>query len=392
LKLAVAEGDKAGSVEHPIRAALREAGGVSISELMVGGPIGDADPRRPTIGDTVSFGAVQAYLEAYAPKTDTVHVMYEIAADAGGPALLSASAAAHAAGEGRALFSVIMPVPQLPAGRYVMRAIVADHEQPLTTMTRSFEVAPPPVLMTSAEGTGTSSSSADAELFLPVGDELLTRPFRRDHALAGGTVKPFRDRVPPSTRNAFDTGVALMTAGDYPKAEVAFKRAIQPDVDSTAPLVYLGVCFAAAGRDVEAASVWQTALANGDDIPQIYDWLGDALMRVHDLGSARTVYEEALDKWPADARFTKPLALVNATFGRGREAVRTLERYLSAHAEDRDALFLGVEWIYTVRAAGGVVHNRAEDVRLARGYAEAYEKAGGPQLALVKQWMEFLEK
>jgi Flp pilus assembly protein TadD len=183
-----------------------------------------------------------------------------------------------------------------------------------------------------------------------------------------------------------------MTAGDYPKAEVAFKRAIQPDVDSTAPLVYLGVCFAAAGRDVEAASVWQTALANGDDIPQIYDWLGDALMRVHDLGSARTVYEEALDKWPADARFTKPLALVNATFGRGREAVRTLERYLSAHAEDRDALFLGVEWIYTVRAAGGVVHNRAEDVRLARGYAEAYEKAGGPQLALVKQWMEFLEK
>ncbi len=50
LKLAVAEGDKAGSVEHPIHAALREAGGVSVSELMVGGPIGDADPLRPTIG------------------------------------------------------------------------------------------------------------------------------------------------------------------------------------------------------------------------------------------------------------------------------------------------------------------------------------------------------
>ncbi len=392
LKLAVAEGDKAGSVEHPIHAALREANGVSVSELMVGGPIGDADPLRPTIGYTVSFGAVHAYLEAYAPKMDTVHVMYEIAADAGGPALLSTSAAARAAGEGRALFSVIMPVPQLPAGRYVMRAIVADHEQPVTTMMRPFEVAPPAVLMTSAEGTGTSSSSVDAELFLPVGDELLAHPFRRDHALAGDTVKPFRDRVPPSVRSAFDTGVAMMTAGDYPRAEAAIKRAIQPDVDSTAPLVYLGVCFAAAGRDAEATSVWQTALANADDIPQIYEWLGDALMRVHDLGSARTVYEEAITKWPSDPRFTKPLALVNATFGRGREAVRALERYLAAHPDDRDALFLGVEWIYTVRAAGGVVHNRAEDVRLARGYADAYEKAGGPQLALVKQWMEFLEK
>ncbi len=184
----------------------------------------------------------------------------------------------------------------------------------------------------------------------------------------------------------------MITAGDYPKAEAALKRAIQPDVDSTAPLVYLGVCFAAAGHDAEATSVWQTALVDGGDIPQIYEWLGDALMRVHDLAGAREVYEEAITKWPSDPRFTKPLALVDAMFGRGREAVRTLERYLSAHAEDRDALFLGVEWIYTVRAAGGVVHNRAEDVRLARRYADAYEKAGGPQLALVKQWMEFLEK
>jgi hypothetical protein len=104
------------------------------------------------------------------------------------------------------------------------------------------------------------------------------------------------------------------------------------------------------------------------------------------------VYEEAIDKWPAEGRFTRPLALVDATFGRGREAVRTLERYLSAQPGDRDALFLGVEWIYTVHAAGGVVHNRAEDVRLARGYADAYENAGGPRVPLVKQWMEFLEK
>ncbi len=38
LKLAVAEGDRAGTVEHPIRATLSEAGGVELSELMVGGP------------------------------------------------------------------------------------------------------------------------------------------------------------------------------------------------------------------------------------------------------------------------------------------------------------------------------------------------------------------
>ena len=83
---------------------------------------------------------------------------------------------------------------------------------------------------------------------------------------------------------------------------------------------------------------------------------------------------------------------MDATFGRGRDAVRLMERYLAARPEDRDALLLAVEWMYTVRAAGGVVHTRAEDVRLAKGYADAYEKAGGPQIALVKQWMAFLEK
>ena len=361
----------------------------AVSELMVGGPTGDADPLRPTIGYTVSFGAVHGYLEAYAPAMDDMRVRYEIAPAADGAALLSAEAPARIAGA-RALFGVIMPVHQLPAGRYVMRAVVSNHGQPLTTRVRPFEVAPPAVLMTSAEG-ASSSPSADAELFLPVGDDLLARPFHRERAVAAETLKPFRDRVPPAARAAFDAGAAMIASGDYPKAEAALKRAIQPDLDSTASLVYLGVCFAAGGHDVEAASVWQTALVDGGDIPQIYEWLGDALLRVHDLAEARTMYEEAVGKWPSDPRFTRPLALMDATFGRGREAVRMLERYLATQRDDADALFLGVEWIYTVRAAGGVVHTRAEDARLAKTYADAYEKAGGPQIALVKQWMQFLE-
>jgi len=50
-----------------------------------------------------------------------------------------------------------------------------------------------------------------------------------------------------------------------------------------------------------------------------------------------------------------------------------------------------VQWIYTVHAAGAVVHNRVQDVKLAREYGAAYERAGGPQAALVKQWLSYLE-
>ena len=71
--------------------------------------------------------------------------------------------------------------------------------------------------------------------------------------------------------------------------------------------------------------------------------------------------------------------------------MRTLERYISERQDDRDAYYLGVQWIYTVHSEGAVVHGRADDAKLARAYAQLYEKAGGPQVALVKQWVEFLE-
>ena len=183
-----------------------------------------------------------------------------------------------------------------------------------------------------------------------------------------------------------------LAAGDFTKAELSFKKAIDPDVDSTAPLAFLAAAFAAAGKDHEAASAWQTALVDGTDIPQIYLWLGDALLRTHDFGAARAILEEAADKWPTDSRFTKPLAMLYGTFGRGREAVRTLERYLDDRQDDRDAYFYAVQWLYTVHAGGAVVHNRADDRRRAHDYADAYLRARGPQAALVKQWVDYLDQ
>jgi hypothetical protein len=115
-------------------------------------------------------------------------------------------------------------------------------------------------------------------------------------------------------------------------------------------------------------------------------------MRNHDLGQARVILEEAVSKWPADLRFTKPLALLYATFGQGREAVRTLERHIAGSPQDLEALRLGIEWIFQLHQAGASAQSRAEDVKVARGYATAYDKAKGPQGALVKQWISFLEK
>jgi hypothetical protein len=51
-----------------------------------------------------------------------------------------------------------------------------------------------------------------------------------------------------------------------------------------------------------------------------------------------------------------------------------------------------VEWIFNAHRGGAVVHDRAEDLRLAHEYAAQYLKAGGLNEPLVKQWLSYLDK
>ena len=92
---------------------------------------------------------------------------YEIATAADGPALMAADVPARTGGPDRMLFTQVMPVAKLPPGEYVLRAIVTSSGQPLKTLTRRFEIAPPAVLMTSAAGAA-PAPPASTELFLPV--------------------------------------------------------------------------------------------------------------------------------------------------------------------------------------------------------------------------------
>ncbi len=142
--------------------------------------------------------------------------------------------------------------------------------------------------------------------------------------------------------------------------------------------------------DAEAAAAWQTALIDGSDLPQIYEWLGDTLARTHDYTAARSILEEAVGRWPSDTRFGRTLALSYATLGEGRDAIRTLGRYVADGHAEPDLLFLMVEWLFQVHNNRAVVINGAADLTMARNYAAQYAKADGPKQPLVQQWVEFL--
>ncbi|HEY3043518.1 MAG TPA: hypothetical protein VGJ39_05820, partial [Vicinamibacterales bacterium] len=327
LKLAAADGERVGSVEHRFHAKLAESGAVKLSELMTGGPTSVREFLSPTIGYTVSFGSVHGYLEAYGDQAEAVTVKYEIAAGPATPTLIAADVPGRLFGDDRMIFTLVMPVQQLPPGRYVLRALVSLAARPLKTLTRPFEVAAPAPSAVSA-GAASPAADADADVFLPVDEQAFVRPFRRDDALKPEVVKLFRDRLAPAAQAAFDAGVTALTAGDYRKAEVSFKSGVGPDIDSTALLVYLGAVYAANNDDRQAVGAWQTALFGGGDIPQLYAWLTQAQVRRHSLPEAQEILEEAHEKWPSDVRFTGPLAALYATFGKGKEAAVLLEQYL----------------------------------------------------------------
>ena len=252
LKLAAADGETIGSVEHRFHAKLAENGAVKLSELITGGPTAVREFLSPTVGYTVTFGSVHGYLEAYGDQAEAVTVKYEIAAGASTPTLIAADVQGRLFGDDRMIFTLVMPVQQFPPDRYVLRALVSLAGRPLTTLTRPFEIAAPSPTA-SADG---ASSAADASVFLPVDEQAFAQPFRRDDALKPDVVKLFRDRLAPAAQAAFDAGVASLTAGDHRKAEASFKSAVGPDIDSTSLLVYLGAVYAANNDDMQAVGAW----------------------------------------------------------------------------------------------------------------------------------------
>ncbi|HMF94804.1 MAG TPA: VWA domain-containing protein, partial [Vicinamibacterales bacterium] len=217
LKLAAVEGDRVGTVEHTIHAALPATGSLTFSELMVGGPIDVGELLTPTIGYQVTFGTVHGYVEAYGSKIEDLTMEYEVATTTDAPALLNVDVPPHPVGDARVIFSRVIPIHQVPPGKYVLRAILSSAGRSVKTLTRGFEIAAPKVLMTSADGLG--DTGTDGDLYLPVDDKVMKPSFKADAAVEEETIAPFRERISASVKAAFEQGVALLASGEYTKAE-----------------------------------------------------------------------------------------------------------------------------------------------------------------------------
>lgn len=421
LKVAAADGTRAGSVEHPVHAVLPNAGAVVTSDLIVGSSLDSRPQTRPVVSSVAWYGTMQGYMEIYGSAAATARVRYEVAADDNAPALASVNSEARQAGDGRTIFAGLAVVGMIPPGQYRMRAIVTTADASVTKLSRAFTIpsrAPRPV-PTLDPGSGEVSASVK-QLFLPVSEAAIAPPFDINALVSPGVVSNFLDQwvpdPPPSPATAaylkaarsaplkdvppappeddafgwFVRGLAFLQRHNEASAEESFKNAMSDLTDTTVPLVYLAATFAAAGHDQQAAAAWVTALATNDELPEIYQWAAEASLRIHDVQQAQSLLEEAAQRWPDDVRWARPLAILYATVGRGQDAIAQLERHLGAHPDDQEALKLAVRWLFELHSAGASAH--PDDLSRARQYAEAYQKLGGGDLPLVQRWVEFLER
>ena len=217
-----------------------------------------------------------------------------------------------------------------------------------------------------------------------------------DQARAGRYAEAAK-AAPPGGPNdpvhPFLAGLSLLSGKQLQAASESFRQAQRAFPDSFIATFYVGVCYAAGGRDAQAVSAWQTSLIGLEDHPIVFRLLGEALTRMGQPDLALETIEEASAKWPEDAGFR--LRLVRAALDARRydRVAAVVDQALARAAADPEVLFTGMQAIFEEVSGWANPTSRAGAVldRLKR-YREAYITAGGPRQPLVNEWLAAVEK
>ena len=118
--------------------------------------------------------------------------------------------------------------------------------------------------------------------------------------------------------------------GQLQQAAVQLDLAAGPRREFFPASFFLGAAFAEAGRDREAAGVWQLALGSEPRPPAAYAMLADARFRDGQPQSVVDVLKPAYDRTPTDDQIARRLGLAYVVIGRYADAVPVLDRYLDA--------------------------------------------------------------
>ena len=348
-------------------------------------------------------------------------VVFEIAAAPDGPALVQSFANVSMDQErGAVLAEGVADVRLLPPGRYVARATVSSGGNAIGHMRRTFEIS-------GASGTSEAAPPAGGAAARPVPAHLASRAagalpqFAVARVMEPHVLGAFLDRVaarpdasapaiqqllvqartagtrellmPDAVRSqapaaaAFLRGLSLLAEQKLDEAANEFRDALRASPDFYPAMVYLGACYAAGGRDREAAGAWRTALIRLDDAVAVHTLLADALLRQGRGDEAFQVLDAARTRWPDDNEVNRQFATAAIAAGRYVEGLEAIEDVIASDIEDEPLLALGLLVLYEAFTNNEPIVSSEQDRERMTRFADAYRTRGGPSLALVETWV-----
>jgi VWFA-related protein len=360
-------------------------------------------------------------IEGEPQRIEDAEVQFEIAAAGGGPALLQAPATLSN-GSRTATFAAqaVAQMRVLPPGPYLVRARVTAGGETLGEVHRAFTVLGverPAKDAGSAATAGGYDAGSRASVSLPL---VSPPPFALDQVLSPPVLGVFLDRlaarpdasapevralierartsgprdlaIPPSLASAtpvaaFLEGLMLLSRHQLEPAALAFRDAMRVSADISPAMVYLGACYAAGGKDKEAAAVWRTALIREGDAAPVHRLLAGALLRqgradlaIDDLSAART-------RWPEDEDLARQHVTAALLGGRQIDGMEALDAAIARQADDEPTLALALYMLYLAFEIGEPIEGVSQDRERMLRLAQRYRARGGPAIALVEAWV-----
>jgi VWFA-related protein len=429
LKVAVVDdAGKRGSVERTFTARINGFGQLHVTDLLIADDgIRGADGLPPAVAADFTGEELHGYVELFsevAEQLGNATVTMEVAQDETSRALDSTPARFQqvpSGGDRRRVAEAGVPIGLLPPGEYVARAVVSVGGSKVGQVVRPFRVTRA-ALTVAPPGTETVPMKAAAPIAFTsridafdksavLTPQVLGFFLDRMSAAAAADAASVRPAIASVRAGKFDDamdalkstgddqlaavflkGIVLLQRGDLNAAAARFRDALRLDSEFFSAAFYLGACYAAGGRDRDAAGAWQTSLITESNAPFVYTLLGDALLRMRDMDQAIDILTEARTLWPTDDEVTVRLGTALVMANKPGEALEVLDPYLAAHPADHQRLFLALRALYEARSGGRAIGTIEADRATFARYADAYAAAKGPQQALVERWRKYMEK
>jgi VWFA-related protein len=419
---AVDEAGNGGTVEHAVDARLADAGPLVLGDVVLASAAASRLASGLAIDDTVVGPVARAYLQMR-PREDIkgrMEAVAEVADTPAGRSIVSSALTVGPTETGLLVADGSIDLRLLPPGTYYARVAVSLDGRRLGSRTTPFLLAG-----SSASGAAAGRPLRGPGATLAIGaDRLLLRSFDRRDVLRPDVAAYFVDRLAASQRGAasaaearaaaragdferlperlagagdapldaaFLRGLAHFAKGDLEPASREFRAALKIDTEFLPAIFYLGACYAAGGRDREAAGAWETALITESGARIVYEVLVDALLRLNDVAKAREILEEARGRWAGEEALVPRAAAVAAAGRDAKGALGLLAPYIDAHEGDAEAIFLAMRLIYQASADGRPLSSRTQDAASMSRYAAKYRAAKGQEREIVDRWLAFVE-